>query len=217
MDVVELAKITASAMASLVAAISGALAVWRKILVRPLHKVIKDVESVKERVTKMETSYPALLNAIDAIGAQLRPNGGDSLVDNVNKISLTLASIGEVAAEIAAEQRIAFDSSANGMFDADDDGHVYRVNSTVRHWLGRDNSELLGDGWLYRVHPDEAAVVTIPWKIAVRNRQSFDTRAPVLFLGADGAPPFRASISAKYHHQPNVTAFWRIEVKKSDE
>ncbi len=63
-------------------------------------------------------------------------------------------------------------------------GRAWYCNERVAEYTGRSNAELLGDGWLESVHPDDREYVKLAWKIATASVGTYD--AEFRFRRRDG-------------------------------
>ncbi len=79
-------------------------------------------------------------------------------------------------AEREAERRFATlaDAMPGFVFEADTDGHYVRINKLYRHYTGLEDAELLGDGWLQTIHPDQQARAEESWWAAIGTGELFE-------------------------------------------
>ena len=88
--------------------------------------------------------------------------GADGQLARIEGISQDVTEQREAdRARRAAEQRfeVAFDRAPNGMFLADREGHFLRINDALEELTGYSHEELLTQGPLGIVHPDDVAQV----------------------------------------------------------
>lgn len=118
----------------------------------------------------------ALLHTIESmqkIAYELSPNGGSSLKDAIARIEKR---------QIRTEQRekAVLSESFLPMFEADADGHCIWINRAYRTLVGRNNDELLGQGWENILHSDDQERVLQEWKRAVDGKRDFESEYRIL-------------------------------------
>jgi PAS domain S-box-containing protein len=64
-------------------------------------------------------------------------------------------------------------SSPLGIFESDAEGRISYANPRILQTFGLAEADVLGDGWLVRVHPDDKAAVMAGWMQALATRQEF--------------------------------------------
>ncbi len=117
--------------------------------------------------------YPGvrkLLRSIVAVEGQLKPNGGDSLRDRIEKI---LAKQKAFHATFEGTKRAAFDLVPAPVFEAKPDGSCEFVNLEYCDRLGITRDQALGKGWLALVTTDDRDRVRQAWAEAVRDSGHF--------------------------------------------
>lgn len=123
--------------ASISAILSALLIVYKKV--------------VKPMIQHFKQWYD-MLDKVDAIFEEITPNGGKSIKDKIDKIDKRLMLVGERFRTYIAD--------GEAYFEADVKGNVTHVNRTYTRLVGRDASEVLGQGWQNVVaHKDRERVV----------------------------------------------------------
>ena len=127
-----------SELAAKVTALGGtvgglALGIWRKVVVPG--RVL--LEEERERRKKQDLMY----KAVEQIVQELKPNGGSSLRDSLDRVELGVQMLGQ-------RFRIALYETDKGVLEFDSAGSLIWANRTFRDMLGRDMEELAGDGWV---------------------------------------------------------------------
>lgn len=135
-------------------AVAGALAaLWAAI--RGLIRISKTMDQVLEN-----SEY---------IQRELRPNGGGSLRDAVNRIDHRVDTINE--RQQRSELRLAAlnMNAPHGIIETNVDGDCVWVNRTFCRWAGRTVVEFMGAGWLNTVQPRHRERVETAWSKAVED------------------------------------------------
>lgn len=116
--------------------------------------------------------------AVDNINKEFQRNGGGSLRDAVDRIEKTTTHQEE-------RQRILLGLVPFGVIETDTKGHVTFVNRTYLRWTGKEEHELLGEGWVSIIHPDDRERIVREWREAVEQLRSFESRFKL--ISANGA------------------------------
>lgn len=158
--------------------------------VRPIARLFY---SIYESPTKLEV----LGTKIDTILSELKPNGGSSLKDQLNRLEAHV-SISE------AQRRLLMDSNPNGIWTSSVLGKCLWVNETFRKKVDAQPEELYGDNWVNSIHPSDRRQVVDEWESAIKDGRTFNlfyrvinlkTEAPIQVHGiATPAKNFDGSI-----------------------
>lgn len=128
-------------------------------LVKPAFAVVRDgtvtvMTLVRDAARLLEVhrsiDLPSLANSVNSILAELRPNGGSSVRDAINRIEDR--GIRTERVNFAVRQDSPF-----GIFICDKSGSNREVNRTYSRWLGVGADELLGHGWRNYVIKDASS------------------------------------------------------------
>lgn len=159
------------AVFSNIAVVAGGIiavaALWRKVIV-PASRRFK---STLDRFDK-----------IDEVLKELKPNGGTSLRDGVNRIELVtqdltshlerhdkkLDRMSQVQWALAQDVRC-------GVFETDRLGVFIRVNQQFSRLVGRNQEECTGNNWIHCIHESDRERVLEEWNSAIRFRRNMDT------------------------------------------
>lgn len=117
--------------------------------------------------------YPAfrkVLKNLSDVRAELKPNGGGSLRDRVEKM---ITKQRELNASIEGTKRAAFDLLPAPVFEAEPTGECRFVNLEYCDRLGITRDQALGHGWIAFVHGDDRERVRQTWDEAVRDSRPF--------------------------------------------
>lgn len=118
---------------------------------------------------KITKTMDQVLTNSEYIHRELKPNGGGSLRDAVNRIDQRVDKIDE--RQQRAELRLAAlnMSAPHAIFETNLEGKCVWVNRTFCRWSGRTVAEFMGSGWLNTVHPRHRARVEQAWDSAVED------------------------------------------------
>jgi PAS domain-containing protein len=157
----------------------------------------------------------ALHEKVDRISEQLETNAGKSLRDSVDRIETRVVAVDARTALMSAVQSAQIDGANYGIVFADLDGRLTRANRTFRRWVGKELPELLRDGWMQVIHPDDLFLVTSGWAEAVRRGIEYLPALPITYLDSEG-DPFRAHVTARLIREDGKALFywceiWRVE------
>jgi len=143
-------------------AVGGAL--WATIL-RPMFRLFK--KSMSELAC-----IPQLVTDVSDIKMEVRPNGGMSLRDSVERIELRQLLDSQIIGSILSSQAVAF-------FRADERGLLVEASRPLCKLMQRSEAELIGNKWLSWVTQDQREEVHTEWVDAVENARDFDKRFDV--------------------------------------
>src|SRR6202163_1623386 len=82
------------------------------------------------------------------------------------------------------ELRLLVDTIPTLVWTAGPEGDIGYVNKRVLEYLGATLDEIIGNGWVEKVHPDDVAFKTRTWLANLESRTAHD--AVCRFRGADG-------------------------------
>lgn len=104
---------------------------------------------------------------IARIEAELKPNGGASIRDSLNRLEQSVAKLRGISKVILLD-------NDEGIFETDAKGHCVYVNRTYERMVGRSFSELKGDGWMKIIHPADLPRVSLEWETCIRQEREFE-------------------------------------------
>jgi PAS domain S-box-containing protein len=107
--------------------------------------------------------------ALQRIEGMLKPNGGSSLFDAINRIEKQMA-INQTA------QRLVLIEDTAMMFWTDAEGRNVRVSKAYAELVGRSPDEMLGEGWKSHVAAHCRKSVSEEWLFAVKEKREFYMR-----------------------------------------
>jgi PAS domain S-box-containing protein len=150
------------AFGAISATIAGVIAIYNFIL-KPVCRHFKSI-------TKL------MLN-VDALVADLKPNGGSSLKDQINRIEHRLIR-GEMRSRALIRD---YDC---GIFECDMKGSNMYVNRTYCKMLKTSSTKLLGTEWIQFIHPDYMGDYESMWSDKFENCEEVDMC--ILMIDSDG-------------------------------
>lgn len=133
--------------------IGGAL--WRYVL-GPLWRGVRELRSI-----------------LAFIEAELRPNGGSSIRDAVNRMELGIDAANKKIDLVSQRQLQRTNLDATGLWECDLTGRFTFVNPAMARLAGAGPEDFLGLGWKTHVHPRDRAEVSASWKSAVDDERDF--------------------------------------------
>ena len=118
---------------------------------------------------------------MDAILAELRPNGGASLRDSITRIEAQNAvALGRIdIVMVALGDQVA-------AYETDHAGLCVCTSPAYCDLVGRPAADLLGWGWIVALHHDDADHVRDCWRSSVDDRRAFEMRFRL--VRPDGTP-----------------------------
>jgi len=110
------------------------------------------------------------LKSIGGVEGQLKPNGGDSLRDRVERI---IEKQKALHATFEGTKRAAFDLVPAPVFESRPTGECEFVNLDYCDRLGITRDQALGHGWLALIHDEDRDRVRLAWAESVRDSRIF--------------------------------------------
>lgn len=104
---------------------------------------------------------------LDVIISELRPNGGASIKDQINRLEGAI-SMGE------AQRLLILDNTGQGIWTSDKQGACTWVNNTLKAKVGGDTNSFLKENWVNAVHPGDRRIVEEEWNTAIKNQRDFN-------------------------------------------
>ena len=105
---------------------------------------------------------------VDKVMYNLSPNGGNSLVDKVNRIENTLKEIHLHTKLIKHKQQTKLYLDNQPMFECDENGYNVFVNRRWCEITGLDEEEALGYGWINALYPSDRQRVHDEWQRTIK-------------------------------------------------
>jgi len=155
-----------------IAAIKYAPAAWR--VVKQMYALARALEAV------------ALLpERVDALIKEVKPNGGSSLRDAIDRTSHDIARLSYSVAELALRGQTRWRMTAGAAgWEADPNGRFARANMELCEMLGVGEIEIVGTNWKNFVHTEDAMRTYSEWDRVVREVSDFNMSTRL--VGSDG-------------------------------
>lgn len=139
-----------------------AMSGWWLVKRKDLAKARATRRAYREAMAKVPTQIQGLVESVQGIEKQVRPNGGGSLMDAVNRIEgsakqhgLAIEEIRCSITSIDAIVRAQSDLAVDGSFECSPDGANTWVNMTYARMIGVGRMDLMGNAWKNYIHPDD--------------------------------------------------------------
>ncbi len=131
-------------------------------------------------------------HALAVLVQEVRPNGGTTMRDAVDRANTLLAKLSEGHDRIESRQaaleerwRIINMDTEHGIVECDNAGHLTWCNRTYREMTGLESEDLLGMGWVNAVAPEIRDVVVAEWAEAAKQERDWAGR--VVYERPDGS------------------------------
>ena len=105
---------------------------------------------------------------LEEIQKEVRPNGGSSMRDVINRVEAMILIQDQ-------RQRAMVADAEHGIFEADASGRCTHVNRTYCRLVGRTPQELLGYGWINSVAAEDRERVDREWAQAIAEEREFES------------------------------------------
>jgi len=112
---------------------------------------------------------------VEKVMYNLSPNGGNSLVDKVNRIDSKLDEILNITRVIEKKQKTDRHLSSQPLYECDENGYATFLNDSLLEILGMDMEQALGYGWVKAVKQIDQERVLNEWKLAVEHGLEFNS------------------------------------------
>ena len=109
----------------------------------------------------------------------------DRLSDSIDNLNLVLHATNDVAHLSHSKAQLAWSASPIPMFECAPDGHCIWVNQALCDLFGLDMTQMLGEGWLSTLHPDDIPRVAAHWHDTIKSWVPYRVRYRVLRKGTD--------------------------------
>lgn len=136
-------------------------------------------------VAKAIERLSALPDRFDALLSEVKPNGGSSLRDAVDRTSRKIDEVNESLVRSGVRSQIRW-KMASGIagWESDAAGRCTAANSDLCEMLKMGESEILGSNWKNFVHPEDSERVFREWARVVSEAADFNLLAR--YIASDG-------------------------------
>lgn len=157
---------------AVIVAVAAALAVLWKPIVTGIKKMIqlyRDMKSFGKNINTTIKQVNEIYPIVNKLNEDLKPNGGSSLRDAIDRIDHRVA---------LSEQRSRYFAEHPGeiSFETDVDGNTIWVSRGWEAVYGVSRDDAMGRGWIGGVHPDDREDVVREWYNAVKDKRRFEMR-----------------------------------------
>lgn len=160
---------------------------------------------------KISKTMDQVLENSEYIHRELKPNGGGSLRDAVNRIDDRVDTINE--RQQRAELRLAAlnMNAPHGIVETEVNGKCVWVNRTLCRWAGRTVGEFMGAGWLTMIQSRHRDRVAHAWKQAVEDGSELEICFCIQDIDGDVIPvymlahPLRDKNGGIHGHVASIT------------
>lgn len=163
----ELLILTLGAVAGAIVALSNLGKVLKEAFVTAFN-YMKNRRMKNEKVEVMVNSFECIQQKLDSLVAELRPNGGKSLRDLVEKINENTTYNREYV-------RATLDNDIQMIFETDTSGEYVWVNNTYGRYTGKQEHDLMGYGWINTVCSSDRIRVREEWESCIEEHRDFSS------------------------------------------
>jgi PAS domain S-box-containing protein len=136
---------------------------------------IKNRRMKNEKVEVMVNSFECIQQKLDSLVAELRPNGGKSLRDLVEKINENTTYNREYV-------RASLDNDFQMIYETDSIGEYVWVNNTYGRYTGKQEHDLMGYGWINTVCSEDRQRVRTEWESCIEEHRDFNLDYSVIAM-----------------------------------
>lgn len=115
------------------------------------------------------------MKKVDTIYTELKPNGGTSLRDSIDRQEAALHAVADGLDMADARQWAILSSTNHPTWESGPDGGCLRANAALLDLVGRSADQIAGNGWENIVAKDDARRVWREWSEAVNQRRAFES------------------------------------------
>jgi PAS domain S-box-containing protein len=109
----------------------------------------------------------------------------DRLSDSIDSLNQILHATNDLAHLSHSKAQLAWSASPIPMFECAPDGHCIWVNQALCDLFGLDMTQMLGEGWLSTLHPDDIPRVAAHWQDTLKSWVPYRVRYRVLRKGKE--------------------------------
>ena len=139
---------------------------WLRPRIRTVFKNLVDFDALSTKVDALTITTGKLEEGINLLLSEMRPNGGHSFRDQINRIE-------ERQLYLDGRSKAMLNEDLNGVFETDAEGNCTWVNRRLIRMTGRSFEELRGHGWVNTVHPEDRDRVEKEWESAQMENRAF--------------------------------------------
>lgn len=159
-------EVIATKLGVLAALVTSATIVWKKAIAPLLNKATDYFDKIS-----------SMIKDVEEIRREIKPNGGSSIKDAVNRIEARLINMEHVQSALRQDGPM-------GIFQCKTDGRNIDVNRTYCRLLKCTKEELLDFGWKNFISEESRESYEIDWKDAFEDGREIS--ATLNFVSRDG-------------------------------
>ena len=172
---------------------------------------LSQIPFVWEIATAIATSIAAVItvhlktkNTNKTVDKQLKKNGGTSLIDKVDHILSAVKDISSQLQRIEAWKLAWMELSEDPIFVTDPKGHCMWVNNAYSKASGSSLEDLLGNGWIKILHPEDKERVVQDWAGCVTSLSKFENEYRIINQATKKAVPVHCVAKPLKDHTGNL-------------
>lgn len=128
------------------------------------------------KISEVSAALTQLAAAVDDLKMDLRPNGGSSLRDAVDRVE-------SVVILNQNTQKAILDLLNSGFFLTDAEGEFVHVNLHWQFLTGITLPDARGHGWILAIHPEDRVELMEQWDMAVEDGRPFHKKFRIQHVG----------------------------------
>ena len=173
----DLLILTIGAVAGAIVALSNLGKLLKEAFVN-MYYYVKNRKMKNEKVEMMVNSFECIQQKLDSLVAELRPNGGKSLRDLVEKINENTTYNREYV-------RATLDNDVQMIYETDPKGEYVWVNDTYGRYTGKQEHDLMGYGWLNTIPSDQRQRVRFEWESCIEEHRDYSLEYEVITMNGE--------------------------------
>lgn len=136
--------------------------------------IIKVVMFLRKKITEQFNSISKVHSQVESIFKEITPNGGGSIKDKINFMSVEITENTKLTNKIFYRQRWIMDRRCEPIFEATDKGEYVWVNHQFVELAERERGELIGHNWKNIIHEDDRKRVISNWESSISEGRVYE-------------------------------------------
>jgi PAS domain S-box-containing protein len=170
---------------------------YKQVAIPMYNSTVKPVVDLVSSIYRSPTRLEHLDTKLDEIIKELKPNGGSSIKDQLNRLE-TSVSISE------AQRMLLLDSVTTGIWSSDVKGRCTWVNEALRKSTGASLSDFIGTNWENVIHPEDRELVGREWERAISQKRDFNLYYRLINLATEKPVPVHGVATPAYNFNKEV-------------
>jgi len=146
---------------------TGITIVWKQII-KP--KIDADLEKRNKIYWMVDQMFPM----VQKVHSEVSYNGGTSIKDGILSLKKSVAKIEERIDGFENNYRLSINIQDVPFWESDETGNCVYASPALCKLLGRSESEIMSNGWMSWVHPEDRERVLDAWDDSVELKTAFD-------------------------------------------